>query len=333
MYSDKTTELLKKLCSTDSPSGRENKIREVIRSEAERLGYAVKEDALGSLIVRKPGDGKKIMLDAHMDEIGVIASYADENGFIRFGAVGGLYTRELARRRVRFQNGTIGVIGSEEEEFNKKPQLGKLYIDIGANDRESAEKLVKTGDMAVFDGEFYVNGDTVISKALDNRAGCCILLRVMEMIAGKDTKNDLYFVFSTQEEVGLRGAKTAAFSIMPDYAIAVDVTDTGDTPECPPMAVKLGDGAAVKIMDRSVMCDTQVIDLLTGIAEKKGIKYQREIMTDGGTNTGAIALTGAGVKAGAVSLPVRYIHSPSELAKLSDVEECIKLIEEVCLSV
>ncbi len=333
MYSDKTTELLKKLCSTDSPSGRENKIREVIRSEAERLGYAVKEDALGSLIVRKPGDGKKIMLDAHMDEIGVIASYADENGFIRFGAVGGLYTRELVRRRVRFQNGTIGVIGSEEEEFNKKPQLGKLYIDIGANDRKSAEKLVKTGDMAVFDGEFYVNGDTVISKALDNRAGCCILLRVMEMIAGKDTENDLYFVFSTQEEVGLRGAKTAAFSIMPDYAIAVDVTDTGDTPECPPMAVKLGDGAAVKIMDRSVMCDTQVIDLLTGIAEKKGIKYQREIMTDGGTNTGAIALTGAGVKAGAVSLPVRYIHSPSELAKLSDVEECIKLIEEVCLSV
>lgn len=333
MYSDKTTELLKKLCSTDSPSGREDKIREVIRSEAERLGYAVKEDALGSLIVRKPGDGKKIMLDAHMDEIGVIASYADENGFIRFGAVGGLYTRELVRRRVRFQNGTIGVIGSEEEEFNKKPQLGKLYIDIGANDRESAEKLVKTGDMAVFDGEFYLNGDTVISKALDNRAGCCILLRVMEMIAGKYTENDLYFVFSTQEEVGLRGAKTAAFSIMPDYAIAVDVTDTGDTPECPPMAVKLGDGAAVKIMDRSVMCDTQVIDLLTGIAEKKGIKYQREIMTDGGTDTGAIALTGAGVKAGAVSLPVRYIHSPSELAKLSDVEECIKLIEEVCLSV
>lgn len=333
MYSDKTTELLKKLCSTDSPSGREKKIGEVIKSEAERLGYDVKEDALGSIIARKPGDGKKIMLDAHMDEIGVIASYADENGFIRFGAVGGLYTRELVRRRVRFQNGTIGVIGSEEEEFNKKPQLGKLYIDIGAQDRESAEKFVKTGDMAVFDGEFYVNGDTVISKALDNRAGCCILLSVMEMIAEKDTKNDLYFVFSTQEEVGLRGAKTAAFSIMPDYAIAVDVTDTGDTPECPPMAVKLGDGAAVKIMDRSVMCDAEVIDILTGIADKKGIKYQREIMTDGGTNTGAIALTGAGVKAGAVSLPVRYIHSPSELAKLSDIEECIKLIEEVCLSV
>lgn len=333
MYSDKTTELLKKLCSTDSPSGREKKIGEVIKSEAERLGYDVKEDALGSIIARKPGDGKKIMLDAHMDEIGVIASYADENGFIRFGAVGGLYTRELVRRRVRFQNGTIGVIGSEEEEFNKKPQLGKLYIDIGAQDREAAEKYVKTGDMAVFDGEFYVNGDTVISKALDNRAGCCILLSVMEMIAEKDTKNDLYFVFSTQEEVGLRGAKTAAFSIMPDYAIAVDVTDTGDTPECPPMAVKLGDGAAVKIMDRSVMCDAEVIDILTGIADKKGIKYQREIMTDGGTNTGAIALTGAGVKAGAVSLPVRYIHSPSELAKLSDIEECIKLIEEVCLSV
>ncbi len=328
MRSDKTLNLLKKLTEADAPSGRECAVSDMIRAEAEKLGFEVSADALGSVIAHRQGNGPKLMFDAHMDEIGVIASYADENGFIRFGAVGGLYTRELAKRRVRFLNGTVGVIGSEEEEFNKDPKLSKLYIDIGAKDKAEAEKMVKTGDMAVFDGSFCESGGTVISKALDNRAGCCVLLRAMELI--EESENDLYFVFSTQEEVGLRGAKTAAFSVMPDYAVAVDVTDTGDTPECPPMDVKLGGGAAIKIMDRSVMCDETVIEKLIDAAERNGIKYQREIMADGGTDTGAIALTGAGVRAGAVSLPVRYIHSPSELAKTEDIEACVKLIAAVC---
>lgn len=328
MMSKKSYELLKRLTEADAPSGREGAAAEIVRAEAERLGYEVTSDALGSVIAHKPGSGAKLMFDAHLDEIGIIASYAEDNGFIRFGAVGGLNTSELPKKRVRFLNGVTGVIGSEEESFKDKPKLSKLYIDIGAKDKADAADKVKTGDMAVFDGPFDSDGCRVVSKALDDRAGCFILLCAMERI--KSSENDLWFVFSAQEEVGLRGAKTAAFSIMPDYAVAVDVTDTGDTPGCPPMAVKLGDGAAIKIMDRSVVCDTEVIERLIGTAEKNGIKYQREIMADGGTDTGAIALTGAGVKAGAVSLPVRYVHSPSELASVVDIEACAELIAAVC---
>lgn len=321
--------LLKKLTECDAPSGREESIRKMIKAEAESLGYEVSEDALGSVIAHKPGSGKKLMLDAHMDEIGVIAAYTDDNGFIRFGSVGGLYIKELQHRRVRFANGTVGVIGSEEADFNKKAEISKLFIDIGAKDKKAAEKLVKTGDTAVFDGEFVKRGDTVISKALDNRAGCYILLKAMEAV--RESENDLYFVFSTQEEVGLRGAKTAAFGIMPDYAIAVDVTDTGDTPSCPVMDVKMGGGAAIKAMDRSVMCDVRVINPLKSLAEENGIQYQIEIMTDGGTDAGAIALTGGGVKAGGISLPTRYVHSPSEMASVKDIKECIRLVTAACI--
>lgn len=321
-------ELLNKLTQVDAPSGRENAIRELIADEAKRLGYEVSFDALGSVIAHKKGNGKKLMLDAHMDEIGVIATYIDENGFIRFGSVGGLYIKELQKRRVRFSNGTIGVIGSEEESFNEKAALSKLFIDIGTSSREETEKYVKTGDTAVFVGEFYRNGDTVVSKALDNRAGCYILLKAMEAV--KESENDLYFVFSTQEEVGLRGAKTAAYSIMPDYAIAVDVTDTGDIPSCPVMDVKMGKGAAIKVMDRSVMCEITTVNTLKDLAEKNNIPYQTEIMADGGTDAGAIALTGCGVKSGGISLPTRYIHSPSEMASVKDMEACIELLKQAC---
>ena len=320
--------MLKKLIEADAPSGRESAIRDIIISEAEKLGYEVTQDALGSVIAHRPGNGKKLMLDAHMDEIGVIVSYIEDKGYIRFGAVGGLDEKELHKRRVRFANGTVGVICAEDERFEKKPELSSLFIDIGAADKKAAEKLVKTGDTAVFEGEFHQQGDTVISKALDDRAGCYMLLKVMKKL--KKCENDLYFVFSVQEEVGLRGAKTAAYQIMPDYAIAVDVTDTGDIPSCKPMDVKIGGGAAIKVMDRSVMCDVHVVDALRGIAKLNGIPYQSEIMTDGGTDAGAIALTGGGVRAGGISLPTRYIHSPSEMASISDIEACIELLTKAC---
>lgn len=320
--------LLKRLVEADAPSGSEGSIRDIIISEAEKLGYEIRTDALGSVIAHRHGNGKKLMLDAHMDEIGVIAAYIEDNGFIRFGAVGGLDVKELHKRRVRFANGAVGVIAAEDEKFEKKAELAALYIDIGARDKAAAEKLVKPGDTAVFDGAFYQQGDTVISKALDDRAGCYILLKAMKKI--KKSENDLYFVFSTQEEVGLRGAKTAAFGIMPDYAIAVDVTDTGDIPSCKPMDVKLCGGAAIKVMDRSVMCDVHVVDALRGIAREKHIPHQTEIMTEGGTDAGAIALTGGGVRAGGISLPTRYIHSPSETASVSDIDACIKLLTAAC---
>ena len=320
-------DILKKLTEFDAPSGKEKVLHTFLKSEAEKLGYEVTTDALGSVIAHKKGNGKKLMIAAHTDEIGVIANYIDDNGFIRFSAIGGLYKKELHKRRVRFENGTVGIIGANDA-FEEKSELNNLFIDIGAKNKEEAEKMVKTGDTAVFDGAFSCNGDTVISKALDDRVGCYILLKAMAQI--KDSKNDLYFVFTAQEEVGIRGAKTSAYKVMPDFGIVVDVTDTGDMPDANKSDVKLGGGAAIKVMDRSVLSDDGVVKTLRKLAEDNSIPYTNEIMADGGTDAGAIALTGGGVKAGGISVPVRYIHSPSELASVSDIDACIRLLRAAC---
>lgn len=316
-------ELLEKLTQTNSPSGNEEAVGKVIKEEIKKYCDEITTDALGNLIAHKKGSGNKIMFAAHMDEIGVIATFIDDKGFIRFSAVGGLYIKNMVHLKVQFPNGTIGVIGSEEESFNKKAEISKLYIDIGAKNRQEAEKKVRTGDTAVFVGGYYNSGDTVVSKALDNRVGCYILIEALKKV--KSSENDLYFVFTTQEEVGLRGAKTAAFGIEPDFAVAVDVTDTGDTPDAPVMAVNMGKGAAVKVMDRSIMCDSDVRTHIIETAKANKIPYQLEIMTDGGTDAGAIHMTKSGVKTGGISVPTRYIHSPSEMASLADINACIEL--------
>lgn len=315
--------LLEKLTRINSPSGSEGAIRELIENEIKDYCDEIGTDALGNLIAHKKGNGAKIMFAAHMDEIGVAVSFIDDNGFIRFTAVGGLCVKELCGCKVRFANGTVGVIGSEEESFDKKADIKKLYIDVGAKNKKDAEKKVKIGDSAAFIGGYYKSGDTVISKALDNRAGCYVLIEAMKKITAAE--NDLYFVFTVQEEVGLRGAKTAAFAIEPDFAVAVDVTDTGDTPDAPLMAVSLGKGAAIKVMDRSVLCDSDVRTHMLETAKANKIPYQLEIMTDGGTDAGAIHLSKSGVKTGGISVPTRYIHSPSEMASVSDIKACIAL--------
>ena len=319
-------ELLKKLTEFNAPSSREAELCEYIADLSKEMGYEVTYDGLGSVIAHKSGKGKKLMVAAHVDEIGIIVNYIDDKGFIRFGAIGGLYTKEMAKRRVRFANSTVGVIAVDGNV--EKPEIGKMYIDIGAKSKTEAEAMVSVGDTATFVGDFALSGDTVISKALDDRVGCYILLKAMAEI--KDSENDLYFVFTTQEEVGLRGGKTSAFTVSPDYAIAVDVTATGDTPDAPKMEVKVGDGCAIKVMDRSVMCSPEVVETLRKIAESENIPYTNEIMQNGGTDAGAIALTGAGVKAGGISIPVRYIHSPSEMASVSDITACINLLVGAC---
>lgn len=317
-------ELLNNLINLYGPSGNENDVRAFIKEYAENLGYSTGTDAMGNLAAHKnDANGKKIMIAAHMDEIGVIATYIDEKGFVRFSAVGGLEVKKLVHRRVIFKNGTVGVIGCEEEAFDEKAKLSKLFIDIGAADRDEAQKSVSIGDMAVFEGQTHINGDIIISKTLDNRAGCYVLLKAMEKIK---TDKDLYFVFTTQEEVGLRGARTAAYAHDFDYAIAVDVTDTGDTPSAPAMAVKLGGGAAIKVMDRSILCDADVREAMLQAAKDGNIPYQLEIMNDGGTDAGAIHTSRSGVKTGGISVPTRYIHSPSEMASIADINSCIDLL-------
>ncbi len=322
-----TIKILEKMTQINSPSGNESAIRDFISEEIKKYCDEISSDAMGNLVAHKRGGGKKIMFAAHMDEIGIIATAVDEKGFIRFSSVGGLNLRNLVNLRVRFANGTEGVIGAQEEAFKDKPSLDKLYIDIGADSKKEAEKKVSIGDTATFVGRFVKCGDKVVSKALDNRAGCAVLMAALSEI--KESVNDLYFVFTTQEEVGLRGAKTAAFDIQPDVAFAVDVTDTGDTPDAPTMAVEIGKGAAIKVMDRSVMCDAQVRAKMIETAKENDIPYQLEIMTDGGTDAGAIHLTGAGVKTGGISIPTRYIHSPSEMASVSDIENCVRLAREL----
>ena len=314
-------ELLKKLTGVFGPSGCEAKVSELIKEEVKAYADEIYTDALGNLICRKKGSGKKIMFASHMDEIGIVVTFIDEKGFLRFADVGGLYLRNLINRRVRFENGTIGVIGTEEN--NEKRQMSKMFIDIGAKDREDAEKMVSIGDMAVFEGELICQNGKIISKALDNRVGCYVLIEALKRVK---SENDLYFCFTTQEEVGLRGARTAAFKIEPEYALSVDVTDIGDTPKAPKMAVKLGNGAAVKVMDYSVITSHEVREKLISVAENRGIKYQREIMMEGGTDAGVIHFTKGGVKTGGISIPTRYIHSPSEMIDEEDLKASIDLL-------
>ena len=310
--------VLEKATQINSVSGSENEIRKFISDNVKKYCDELSVDAMGNLIAHKKGSGKKIMFAAHMDEIGIIVTDIDDKGFVRFSSVGGLNLRNLVNLRVRFANGVEGVIGAEEESFKDKPAISKLYVDLGAADKKEAEKTVLIGDTASFVGGFVKCGDNVVS------------MQALSEI--KDCENDLYFVFTTQEEVGLRGAKTAAFAINPDIAVAVDVTDTGDTPSAPTMAIELGKGTAIKVMDHSIMCDADVRTMMIETAKKNKIPYQLEIMTDGGTDAGAIHLTRAGIKTGGISVPTRYVHSPSEMASVSDIENSVKLLYNIAIA-
>lgn len=313
------------------PSGREDDVREAIAAIAGEYIDDVTTDTLGNLICRKKGSGKKVLFAAHMDSIGVVATYIDEHGFIRFSQVGGLFKGDLINITVRFANGTRGVISYEEKTPFKDLTLDNLFIDIGAKDRADAEKQVQVGDFAVFEAPRFEQNGVLCGPYLDNRIGCVTLLRAMEQVG--ETDNDLYFVFTAQEEVGLRGAGAAAFAVQPDVAIAVDVTDTGDLPERKtPMAVDMGKGPAVKVMDRSVICTPAVCAALEQAAHDCGVATQREILQFGGTDTAALQKARAGVQAGAVSIPTRYIHSPSEMCAVSDVEDAAKLIARFAMT-
>lgn len=314
------------------PSGREDAVREAIAAIAGEYIDDITTDALGNLICRKKGAGKKLLFAAHMDSIGVVATYIDEKGFIRFSPVGGLFKGDLINIQVRFAGGTRGVISYEEKTPFKDITLDNLFIDIGAADRADAERRVQIGDFAVFDAPRFEQNGVLCGPYLDNRIGCVTLLLAMERLAQQETENDLYFAFTAQEEVGLRGAGAAAFAVEPDIAVAVDVTDTGDLPERKtPMAVDMGRGPAVKVMDRSVICTPEVCAALEQAAAACGIDVQREILQFGGTDTAALQKTRAGVQAGAVSIPTRYIHSPSEMCAVSDVEGAARLLEKFAL--
>jgi len=320
-------ELIKQLVETYGPSGAEDQIRDIIRAEVEPLVDEVRVDALGSLIAHKQGDGQRVLLDAHMDEIGVMLTYIDEKGFARFTPIGGVSPLTCIGSRVAFEDGLIGVIGLEQkrDDPNKVPKLEQLYIDVGATGRDDCQ--VQVGDPAVFVRPFTTRGTRLVSKAMDDRIGCAVLIEMLRRL--EETPHDLYVVFAVQEEVGLRGARTSAYGIEPDIGIAVDVTGTGDTPESRPMAVKLGEGPAVKVRDSGMIAHPKVRRLLVERAEEAGIPYQLEVLERGTTDAAVVQLTRSGVPAGCLSIPCRYVHSPSEMVDESDVEYSVQLLLEV----
>jgi endoglucanase len=282
-------------------------------------------DALGSLIVHRKGKGggHRLMLAAHMDEIGVVITHVDKNGFLRFAGVGGVGALPLAGGRVLFADGTAGVIGLERlDDSSRVPPLDKFYIDTGASSAEAVR--VKVGDVACFQRPCQEIGGRLVAKAMDDRIGCAILLQTLRELA--HSPHELFVVFTVQEEVGLRGAATSGYGVEPEIALAVDVTLTGDTPECAPMALTLGAGPAVKIKDSGMLAHGGVRDWLIRTAEAGAIPYQREVLVRGTTDATAIQMSRAGVPAGCLSIPTRYVHSPSEVVDYGDVLAAVKLL-------
>jgi endoglucanase len=318
--------LIQKLVEAVGPSGYEDQVREIIRAEVAPLADEVVVDALGNLIARKgkkTGKGKRVMLSAHMDEIGIIATHVDENGFVRFTGIGGVYPRYLPGGRVKFLNGTCGVIGSEKvDDPHANIPMDKLFIDVGAVSK--AKCPVKVGDIAAFDRPFVDMGGRLASKAMDDRIAVAVLIEALRGM--KASPNEVYFVFSTQEEVGLRGATTAAYGIDPEIGISVDVTLAGDTPRGITMDVALGKGPAIKVRDGGMLADPRIVRMMIETAEKAKMPYQLEVLEGGTTDARAIQLTRAGVPSGCVSIPCRYVHSPSEMVDYADVQNAVKLV-------
>jgi len=324
-------ELLQELTETFSPSGVENAIRDVIRREVRKAADEVRIDALGNLIIHKrPAAGReaarpsrKVMIAAHMDEIGLMVTHVDEKGFVRFSGIGGVYPRNLPGGRVRFLNGARGVIGLEPtERAGDVPAIDKMFIDVGATSSKTCP--VKIGDVAAFERPFLDLGQRMVAKSMDDRVGCAVAIEALRRLGR--TPNDLYFVFTTQEEVGTRGAQTSAYGIDPEIGFSVDVTGWGDTPGSRDFDVALGAGPAIKIRDGGMLSDPRIVQWMIRTAERGKIPYQREVLLGGTTDARAMQLVRAGIPVGCVSIPCRYVHSPSEMVDLGDLENAVKLI-------
>ena len=320
-------DLIKKLVEAFGPSGKEDQVRKIVREEIEDHVDEISVSPMGSLhAILNPGGGTKVMVAAHMDEIGVIISHVDKNGFARFHNIGGVFRHTLVGHRVRFDGGVTGVIGVDASVANSDaPKLAQAFIDFGAE--TLAECPVKVGDLGAFTRPFIALGNRYVAKSMDDRIGVAVVIEAAKRLRG--TPNEVQFAFTTQEEVGLRGAGPSAYGLDPDVGIAVDITRTGDTPKSIKMAVELGGGPAIKIRDSGSLSDPRVVELMVQRAESANIPYQFEVLERGRTDATAIQLTRAGVPVGVISIPCRYIHTPSEMVDEGDVENAVKLLVEI----
>ncbi len=320
-------ELVKELVEAYGPSGREDEVRALVLSKIEGHAHEIALSPLGGVhAIRNPGGGTKVMLAAHMDEIGVILSHIDENGFARFQPIGGLNLQTLVGHRVRFHSGIVGIIGIEDPlDRSRAAELDRLFIDFGVTSRQ--ECPVSVGDSGAFERPFVQLADRLVAKSMDDRIGVAVLVETLHQLG--ETPNEVQFAFTVQEEVGLRGARTSAFGLNPDIGIAVDVTRTGDTPKGLKMAIELGKGPAIKVRDSRMMSDPRIVELMVQRAEETGIPYQLEVLESGTTDAAAIQLARAGVPSGCLSIPCRYIHTPSEMVDLNDAENAVALLVSI----
>lgn len=315
-------EYLKELCTLDATSGNENTVRDYIIAQID--GFCdYRTDNLGNIIAFKKGKNqseRKVMLDAHMDEVGLIITAVTGDGYLKFSTVGGINTENLLFRKVKINSNLFGVISGKPihllsgDEGKKLPKSESLYIDIGAKSKEDALNLVNLGDRAVVCGDFSLNGDLILSKALDDRIGCAVLIDLIK----HDSEYDFYATFTVQEEIGTRGAKTATFAVNPDFALVLEGTTASDIADVPndKTVCNVGGGAAVSFMDLSAMYDKALFDA----AVKSNLKVQVKRAVAGGNNSGSIQQTGNGVRTLAISVPCRYIHSASSVASVTDIE-------------
>ncbi len=329
-------ELIRQLCGVPGLSGFEDEIRAFIAEKIRPHVQELKVDSLGNLIARKKGRRRTespLMIAAHMDEVGLIVKKVDDKGYIRFAPTGGIDRRTLLGKKVLVGKGRIpGVVGLKAvhlvspKEEKTIPEMARLYIDIGASGKEEAQSLVRTGDPVLFHSDWVEYGDGRIkAKALDDRVGCAAMIRLIQ----SDLPMDCVFVFTAQEEVGARGAAGAAFSLRPSIALILEGTTAADLPGVKEhrQVTRLGAGPVLGLMDRQTIYDRKLFELLRDLAVERGIPWQTKRTIAGGTDASSIQPSGRGVRMAALSVPVRYIHTPSSTASLKDCEQLYTLAE------
>lgn len=332
--------LLKRLSEAQGVSGFEDDVREILIKELEPFTDYIGVDDLGNLIATREGEenAKNIMLAAHMDEIGLMVKYIDDDGFLKFTKIGGINDQMLLNHDVTIhtpKGPVLGVIGSKPphrmkaEEKKKITTHDKMFIDIGASSKEEAEKKVNVGDPITIRQKFHsLTRDRVMGKAFDNRVGCAILVEVMKQVESKAT---IHAVGTVQEEVGLKGARTSAYRLNPDLALALDVTIAGDHPgiQKEDAPSKLGGGPAITLLDaggRGIITHPHIKELLINVAQEEDIPYHVEVSEGGTTDASVIHLTRRGIPTGVVSVPTRYIHTPVSVVSMQDIHNTVKLI-------
>lgn len=324
--------LLKELCLTNGISGGEGAVRDLILCEIKPYADEIMVDALGSIIAFKKGRSRakhKLLISAHMDEVGFIVTHITDEGLIKFDEVGGIDRRVVLGDRVVIGKNKInGVVGIKPihlckgEDASKIPEYSEMYIDVGADNKEEAEKSVSCGDAICFESFYQNNGETVMSKAIDDRAGCCMMIEMIK----SDLPYDMFFSFVVQEEVGLRGAAAAAYRVNPDFAIVLESTTAADVPcvEDSKQVCRIKKGAVVSFMDKRTIYDKELVKKAFECAEKSHIKIQYKKAVAGGNDSGAIQRAGDGVRTLALSIPCRYLHSPVSLIAAEDYESTYK---------